>query len=48
MEDNVQNNSRNDNKSNPMKEVKTAPLPTKHEFSSNNSHKNSEKEDDNN
>lgn len=37
------NNSGNDTQDNPMKAVKTISLPTKHEFSSDNSHNSSER-----
>lgn len=37
------NNSGNDTQDNPMKAVKTTSLPTKHEFSSDDSHNSSEK-----
>ena len=42
------NNSGNDTQDNPMKAVKTTSLPTKHEFSSDNSHNGSEKRNGNN
>lgn len=42
-DNNKQNTSGNDTQSNPMKAVKTTSLPTKHEFSSDQSHNNAEK-----
>ena len=45
--DNKQNNSGNDTQDNPMKVVKTTSLPTKYEFSSDNSRNSSEKRNGN-
>lgn len=41
--DNNQNRSDNDKQVNPMKAIKTTPLPTKHEFVLDESHKNRKK-----
>lgn len=46
-DNNTQNNGGNDSQGNPMKTVKTTSLPTKHEFSSDNSHYNAEKRNGN-
>ena len=40
---NTQHTSGNDTQTNPMKAVTTTPHPTKHEFSSDQNHKNAEK-----
>lgn len=46
-ENNKQNDSGNENQTNPMKAVNTTSLPVKHEFSSDNSQKNREKRNEN-